>query len=44
MGSSTRSRTPRLSHHQRPEVPETEAKKDEAIRALVESELVDLEA
>ena len=44
MGSSTRSRTPRLSHHQRPEVPETEAKKDEAIRALVESELADLEA
>jgi hypothetical protein len=43
MGSNTRSRTPSQQHHQRPEVPETTAEQDEAIRALAESELADLE-
>ena len=43
MGSSTRSRTPRQSHRQRLEVLETEAEQDEAIRALVELELADLD-
>ena len=44
MGSSTGSRTSRQSHRQRPEVLETKAEQDEAIKALAESELVDLEA
>jgi hypothetical protein len=44
MGSSTRSRTLSLQHRQRPEVPEIEAEQDEAIKAMVESELADLEA
>ena len=44
MGSSTRSRTPRQSHHQRPEVPEIATEQDEAIRALAELELAYLEA
>jgi hypothetical protein len=43
MGSSTRSRTPSQQRHQRPEVLETVAEQDKAIRALVESELADLE-
>jgi hypothetical protein len=44
MGSSTRSRTLSLQHHQRPEVPEIEVEQDEAIKAMAESELADLEA
>ena len=44
MGYSIGSRTPRQSHHQRLEVLETEAEQDEAIRALAESELANLEA
>ena len=44
MGSSTGSRTSRQSRCQRPEVLETEAEQDKAIKALVESELADLEA
>ena len=44
MGYGTRSRTPTSSHRQRPEVQETTAEQDEAIRALAESELADLEA
>ena len=43
MGSSTRSRTPTLSRRQRPEVPETIAEQDEAIRAIVEIELEQFE-
>jgi hypothetical protein len=44
MGSSTRSRTLSQQHRQRPDVPEIEDEQDEAIRAMAELELADLEA
>jgi hypothetical protein len=44
MGFSTRSRTLSQQHRQRPDVPETDAEQDEAIKAMVELELADLEA
>ena len=44
MGSSIGGRTPRQQHHQRPEVLETEAEQDEAIRTVADMELEQLEA
>ena len=43
MGSSTRSRTLTSSHPQRPEVPEAVTEQDEAIRAIIETEIEQLE-
>jgi hypothetical protein len=44
MGSSTGSRTPRQQRHQSLEVSETVAEQDEAIKALTDTELEQLEA